>query len=136
MCPIYDFQCISCLHKFEDIVKFDDRDKPGVTQCPICSHLEVQRFIPAPHIAQVSYPDGYKRPGWVDLKEAAKLEIERANKGSLDLKERSKLSSEMKRLKRDGGMKSAEKDRRDAPGMQEAVDKSTNAKLPNSVGEK
>ena len=132
MPPLYDYSCNSCLHKFSESVKYEDRDKLGNIVCPVCSHLQVSRYFPAPTISKVSFPDGYKRPGWVDLKEAAKLEVAKANINSLKPGERSKISKEINRLRSEGSSKSAAHDRRDSPGSEHAVEKST-AEVPSSM---
>ncbi len=39
--PIYDFQCRSCAHRFEQLVKPDEK-----LRCPACKAANPERFFP------------------------------------------------------------------------------------------
>ena len=78
MAPMYDFNCVDCNTRYDIVVKYEERDNPGVAPCPCCSSVNVIRQFPSPMVSKASYPDGFKRPGWDTLKEAAKMEVEKA----------------------------------------------------------
>jgi len=52
--PLYEYECKSCGHHFEKIVKFSD---PPHTTCPKCNHEGVQQVISAPAVQ-------FKGSGW------------------------------------------------------------------------
>jgi putative FmdB family regulatory protein len=60
--PIYEYQCQSCHHHFEEIQKVSD---PPVATCPKC-HGGIQRLISQTSFALKGegwYKDGYAKPG-------------------------------------------------------------------------
>lgn len=68
--PLYDYQCNSCGHRFENIQKFSD---PIITTCPICGkENSVERLISAPAVQ-------FKGSGWYVTDYAKK----NAGRGSL-----------------------------------------------------
>ena len=48
-------------------------------ECEGCQALDWQRVFESPMVASASLPDGTKRKGWADMKEAAKLECIKAD---------------------------------------------------------
>lgn len=42
--PLYDFQCRSCGHEFEALVRRADTDAPA---CPSCGSLELEKLLSA-----------------------------------------------------------------------------------------
>jgi len=52
--PLYEYECKSCGHHFEKIVKFSD---PPHTTCPKCNHEGVRQVISAPAVQ-------FKGSGW------------------------------------------------------------------------
>ena len=74
--PNYSYECKVCAAGEELILfaKYEERDNQV---CPECS-TPVTRQISAPNVMRASYPDGTKRKGFQDLKEAAKLNREAA----------------------------------------------------------
>jgi|SRR5208282_5540952 len=52
--PLYEYQCSSCAHRFERIVKFSD---PAVRTCPQCGKDALDQMISAPAIQ-------FKGSGW------------------------------------------------------------------------
>lgn len=64
--------------------------------CDSCREFNTVKRVPsAPMVAKASYPDGYKRKGFQDLKEAARLEVEKVN---LPLEQRTQVKHEIDRL--------------------------------------
>ena len=51
--PLYEYQCLSCRHRFEVIQKFSD---PQIDKCPKCGKL-VERLLSSPAIQ-------FKGTGW------------------------------------------------------------------------
>lgn len=45
--PLYEYECKSCGHRFEKILKFSD---PPVTACPNCKQESVEQMISAPAV--------------------------------------------------------------------------------------
>lgn len=77
--PTYDFQCLGCDTIVDHFVPYERRDDPDqVPLCLVCGGAEHRRLFPAPRVMSASLPDGTKRRGWSDLKEAAKLNVEAA----------------------------------------------------------
>ena len=53
--PLYDYECKSCGHRFENIQKFSD---PIITKCPVCGEEDsVERLLSAPAVQ-------FKGSGW------------------------------------------------------------------------
>ena len=122
---MYDFRCNSCLIQFEDNVKYEDRDVVGAALCPQCSGMDTARiWVTAPSLMQVAYPDGFKRPGWAEVKEAARLKVEKANISHTNAKERALVQQEIAQLDQQGGEKAVAHARREAPGKEAALEKS------------
>ena len=43
--PLYEYQCLSCEHRFERLQKFSD---PPVSMCPVCGSDKVSQLLSAP----------------------------------------------------------------------------------------
>ncbi len=52
--PLYEYQCKSCTHRFEKIVRFSD---PPITECPVCGEDTVEQLLSAPAVQ-------FKGSGW------------------------------------------------------------------------
>lgn len=52
--PLYEYQCNSCSHRFEKIVKFSD---PPLTVCPACGEESIEQLLSAPAVQ-------FKGSGW------------------------------------------------------------------------
>lgn len=91
-----DLYCPECNTRSWDTVPKTEASYETRWDCPDCGTVASLKRIPsAPRVAKASFPDGYKRAGFQDLKEAAKLEIE---KSSYRPEERGKIVSEINRL--------------------------------------
>lgn len=72
--PSYQYKCAECDIVYTEFRTYEERDLGG--QCDLC-HVPMKRvFLSAPGQMNVALPDGTKRPGFSDLKEAAKLEAD------------------------------------------------------------
>ncbi|MCW1429739.1 FmdB family zinc ribbon protein [Novosphingobium sp. JCM 18896] len=45
--PFYDYNCLSCDHRFEVLQKLSD---PAPARCPACGHERVEKAVSAPAI--------------------------------------------------------------------------------------
>jgi len=91
-----DLYCPECNLKTWDTLPKSEATYENRWDCPSCGATQSVKRIPsAPMVAKASYPDGYKRRGFQDLKEAANLEVERM---SMPLAERTQVKSEIDRL--------------------------------------
>jgi putative FmdB family regulatory protein len=52
--PLYEYQCLSCEHRFERLQKFSD---PPVSVCPACGSDKVSQLLSAPAVQ-------FKGSGW------------------------------------------------------------------------
>lgn len=68
----YNFSCIPCELTEERQVPYVERDQQI---CHTCGE-SMTRHFPAPMVTQASYPDGMKRKGWAEMREASKLNKE------------------------------------------------------------
>lgn len=63
--------------------------------CPPWQIPQWQRVYEAPALMQASYPDGHRRKGWAELREAAKLEkLAAVSKGDT----KSEIKNEIRKL--------------------------------------
>lgn len=75
--PTYVYNCSICDLDTEHILSISQLDT-FTAPCEVCGEL-TKRMIRAPMIMKASVPDGTKREGFLELKEAARLEVDRAN---------------------------------------------------------
>jgi hypothetical protein len=88
-----DCKCAACGWYGEDLVNLED---PKPLPCEICgAAVEVVQTMGAPTVLQASYPDGHKRPGFTEGREAAKLKVAMAN---LPLEKRGEIKKEIQKL--------------------------------------
>ena len=67
----YDYNCKSCGGDFIELAKYEDRD---TVQCPECGPTAIlTRVYRTVNNLKASYPDGFKRSGFQELKIDAKL---------------------------------------------------------------
>lgn len=61
--PLYEYHCKKCEHRFQDVYKIVDMDKPTLEPCPKCQELAIERLFPtkAPSIGD-AYRLGIKKP--------------------------------------------------------------------------
>ena len=91
-----DLYCPECNLKTWDTLPKSEATYEARWDCPSCGASQSVKRIPsAPMVAKASYPDGYKRKGFQDLKEAARLEVEKIG---MPLAERAQVKSEIDRL--------------------------------------
>lgn len=91
-----DLYCPACNLKTWDTLPKAEATYENRWDCPSCGTSQSVKRIPsAPMVAKASYPDGYKRKGFQDLKEANYLRTEIAG---LQFAERAKAESEINRL--------------------------------------
>lgn len=69
--PTYEYQCDSCKIIYTEFRSYEERDLGG--QCDLCHQPLKRVFTSAPAQLNIALPDGTKRKGFTDLKEAAKL---------------------------------------------------------------
>jgi putative FmdB family regulatory protein len=43
--PAYDYECNTCGHTFELILKISDHEKPTIEPCPECKTISVKQII-------------------------------------------------------------------------------------------
>lgn len=76
-----DVMCKDCYVREEMILDMEDAEWDALYECKACGG-EAKRTISAPGILtsdSQSFLDGTVRPGFADLKEAAKLKVKAAN---------------------------------------------------------
>lgn len=92
--PLYEYKCATCEIVSEEVKSYEDRFT--VVKCLMCNGDMQRAFMTAPAQQNVSLPDGTKRKGFSDMKEAAKLEAEAMDSRP---EERKRLESEVKKLR-------------------------------------
>lgn len=103
--PMYDYTCKHCNVVFPALVTYENRDTPEM-ECPVCSRQDgITRNMAIPTLTKASYPEGYKRPGWGELREAAKLNVEKANTPYQNKAERKRLDREINKLTKESAKK-------------------------------
>ena len=99
-----DLYCPECNLKTWDTLPKPEATYENRWDCPSCGAKQSVKRIPsAPMVAKASYPDGYKRKGFQDLQEAARLEVEKIN---LPLEQRAQVKHEIDRLEQRSPKKS------------------------------
>lgn len=69
--PNYDYHCEACQLVTVEFHKIGER--PESIPCPMCLTNQAAYTIAAPNLMQASYPDGIKRKGFAEMREANKL---------------------------------------------------------------
>lgn len=99
MCPNYSYECTNwvCRISFVDNVPMAERDTHYTErECPSCREVgSVKRLLDMPNLMQTALPDGTKRRGWNDLREASKINKQMAG---LPPEQRGEASNEIKKL--------------------------------------
>lgn len=91
-----DLYCPECNTRSWDTVPKDTASYETRWDCPDCGAVASLKRIPsAPMVLKASFPSGYKRTGFQDLKEAAELRIDVAG---IKPEDRDKINSEINRL--------------------------------------
>ena len=87
-------RCQDCNEVWGELVERSEESEARFT-CPVCGG-EGKKTICAPAVLQASYPDGTKRKGFQELKEAAKLE---SKMYELPYEKRKEIRKEIKKIK-------------------------------------
>jgi hypothetical protein len=91
-----DLYCEHCSSRIAATVSRDNATYENRWDCPICSTENGMKRVPsAPMVAKASFPDGYKRAGFQELKEANRL---REDISGLKPEDRAKVTREIDRL--------------------------------------
>ncbi len=92
-----DLLCESCNTTGWDTIPKAEATWENRWDCPSCgTEKSVKRIMSAPRIMKASYPDGVKRSGFAELKEAAALEEEAMN--SEDYEKRQGIKKEIRKM--------------------------------------
>lgn len=94
MPPMYEYQCDDCDLISTEFRSYEERDLGG--QCDLCHNPLKRVFNSAPAQLNIALPDGTKRRGFSDLKEAAKLEADAMDSRPA---ERKKITAEVIKLR-------------------------------------
>ena len=76
---IFDWLCDTCQERCEWVVDTAEAGWEDPKPCQLCGEGMSYRAPSGPPVQKASFVDGTKRPGFEDLKIAAKLEVEKAN---------------------------------------------------------
>ena len=91
-----DLWCEACNKRYVTTLLRVEATYENRWDCPECSGEQTVKRIPsAPNVMRASYPTGYKRAGFQEMKEAAALQVELAG---LPGQERAKAEREIDRL--------------------------------------
>lgn len=92
-----DIWCEACNKRYVTTLLRAEATYENRWDCLDC-HTErgVKRVPSAPMVAKASFPDGYKRAGFQELKEASKLRVESSS--GLSLEDTAKVNKEINRL--------------------------------------
>lgn len=91
-----DLYCPECNQRSWDTLPKSEATYEARWDCPNCGASQSVKRIPsAPNVMRASFPSGYKRAGFQEMKEAAALEVERM---SMPTEQRAKVKSEIDRL--------------------------------------
>lgn len=94
----YLWKCTSC-ETYEEVERpMKDSQVAPDWPCFNCMHQEYARVYENPMVLKASFLDGQQRPGWKDMKRAAKLEVEKGRANSNE--ERAGLDKEIKALRK------------------------------------
>lgn len=97
--PVYEYTCPTCEIDYVEFRPYEERDTAG--KCDACLGDTTRAWRTAPGQMGTALPDGVKRKGFAELKEAAKLENTAFNSRPKDrpaiMKEVQKLRSAPKK---------------------------------------
>lgn len=93
MCPTYTYRCEKCDQVTDGFFRLTET-RPDELPCIVCGESATYELA-SPLVMRNSHPDGVKRKGWADLKEASKLN--RAVAGTDNLEEKAALKREIKK---------------------------------------
>lgn len=106
MKQVYDIKCSQCDFTGEVRQELIGYDVP--VPCPACGS-EAFRVISVPRLmGNEAYRDGYKRPGWEDLRQASRLDVELAGappekQGEIRKEKAEREASAKRAIERKGG---------------------------------
>jgi hypothetical protein len=89
-----DILCAQCGLSSALVVEREEKDDSW--ECPDCGGEMKRAFLTPPAIMQRSFPDGTKRTGFQDLKEALRLESEAYD---MPVNRRAEIGREIKKLR-------------------------------------
>lgn len=93
-----DLWCFECNARTWATLSRAEASYEARWDCTDCGSLQSIKRIPsAPMVAKASFPDGYKRAGFQELKEANRL---REEVSSLGIEDRTKVNQEIDRLEK------------------------------------
>ena len=99
--PMYDYKCCACEITWTELRPYDERDNIEEA-CLMCGETkDIKRvYLKMPGITKASYVDGQRRNNKYikDLKEKAKLEIERAD--TVNRETRREIDKEINKLQK------------------------------------
>jgi hypothetical protein len=95
--PTYMFCCEDSECEIVQELFFTIASRPDSVECIACGK-SAKHKIAAPMVMRASYPDGVKRRGFADLKEAAKLNKQAAG---LRSDQRGEIQKEIRKMKVD-----------------------------------
>jgi len=94
-----DLYCPECNTRSWSTVPKTEASYENRWDCPVChTGQSVKRIPSSPMVAKASYPDGYKRAGFEELKEASKLRIDSSS--GLSAEDSAKVNHEIDRLEK------------------------------------
>lgn len=95
----YSWECKNCGEETETSQSIHDPAVlPPTIECMSCQNTEWARIYVMPGVTRKSFLDGARKDrDWLEMKEAAKLEVQKA--GSNDVEERVELGKRIKKLR-------------------------------------
>lgn len=75
--PTYLYICSLCSNELTMMIPFSERE--DITMCDGCGHKTAELTIQAPSVMSIALPDGVKRKGWAEMREASKLNKQAGN---------------------------------------------------------
>ena len=93
MCPNYTYSCNVCGSTTEEFFKYSER--PDIITCA-CGGVANHTITAVGLMVKEAYLDGTKRKGWTEMKEASKLNKEKAV--ARDDKSRKEIAAQIKKL--------------------------------------
>lgn len=97
--PVYEYLCQDCQQVIDKLKSYEDRDVPE--KCS-CGGIATRAYLSMPSVTRASYIDSKKTARakeLQDLKQAAKLEVERADMRPEERKEINKAINRLRKAK-------------------------------------